>query len=264
MAQRILRPMEYGDLLDETFDLYKRHFLLFIGIAGVIFLPMSTILYSFGAIAQTILGILMLPLHYIVVAAATWAVSQSYLGKEVSILGSYQAVSRRLVLFLLTMLVATIIIGCGFMLLIIPGVIFMFWYAFISEVFVVEGKSGTAARNRSKELASGHYGRIFVLGFITSLINYFIQMLFGLPLGIILGFSQAEVVMMSGGPIGGLVGLVQGLASTLVMPIQVIAFVLLYYDVRVRKEGFDIQLLAESLGEAPAEQDVPQEEARPL
>ncbi len=28
MAQRILRPLSYGDLFDELFDLYKRRFVL--------------------------------------------------------------------------------------------------------------------------------------------------------------------------------------------------------------------------------------------
>jgi len=30
-----LRPLSLGDILDRTFSLYRRHFLLFIGIAGI-------------------------------------------------------------------------------------------------------------------------------------------------------------------------------------------------------------------------------------
>lgn len=263
MAQRILRPMGYVDLLDETFDLYRRNFLLFFGIAAVVLIPMSLVTYALGEFAAVVSVILLIPLHYVVIAAATWAVSQCYLGKKATIASSYQAIARRAISFLLTMLLASIMIGFGFLLLIIPGVIFCFWYAFISEVFIVEGKSYSGARNRSKELAAGHWGRIFVVGCITILITTIVQYVFTLPLAFVLGFGIGGDLGI-GGMTGALYGLVEGLASALSTPILVIAFVLLYYDIRVRKEGFDLQLLAENLGETPESPVALQEEVRPL
>ncbi|HEV2036423.1 MAG TPA: hypothetical protein VGU71_19920, partial [Candidatus Dormibacteraeota bacterium] len=34
-----LRPLEIGDLLDETFRIYRRHFLLFAGISVILAIP---------------------------------------------------------------------------------------------------------------------------------------------------------------------------------------------------------------------------------
>ena len=38
-----LRPLDVGDLLDETFRLYRRHFWLLIGVGAVALLPATAI-----------------------------------------------------------------------------------------------------------------------------------------------------------------------------------------------------------------------------
>ena len=38
-----LRPMGVGDLLDTAFRLYRRHFLLFVGIVSVIYVPLTLV-----------------------------------------------------------------------------------------------------------------------------------------------------------------------------------------------------------------------------
>ena len=38
-----LRPMGVGDLLDIAFRLYRRHFLLFVGIVAVIYVPLTLV-----------------------------------------------------------------------------------------------------------------------------------------------------------------------------------------------------------------------------
>src|SRR5207247_5759553 len=42
-----LRPLEIGDLLDETFRMYRRHFLLFAGVSAILAIP-SAALYGLG------------------------------------------------------------------------------------------------------------------------------------------------------------------------------------------------------------------------
>ena len=39
-------------------------------------------------------------------------------------------------------------------------------------------------------------------------------------------------------------------ANVLVMPISAAAMILLYYDLRVRREGFDLEMLAKSLSQS--------------
>ena len=43
--------------------------------------------------------------------------------------------------------------------------------------------------------------------------------------------------------------------QVLVMPISAAAFILLYYDLRIRKEGFDLEMLAKDLASRGADSD---------
>ncbi|MHB0913118.1 MAG: hypothetical protein ACYC2Y_06695 [Armatimonadota bacterium] len=250
--QRILRPMDYGGILDEMFALYKKNFLLFMGIVGLGVIPMQLI----GQMAQRHYWLfipyvlLLVPLNYLMTAAGTWAVSQKYLGREATIAGAYDAVRRRAWAFIGTMFVTSLIIGCGTLLCIVPGIIFGFWYAFVSQVFVLEGKDWGDARARSRELAEGQWGRIFVLGLLASLIVGVITYILVIPFQFLL-MGGLQPTALPGTPQLFGMGLASGIGSALAMPIQVITFVLLYYDIRIRKEGFDIEMLAESLGEVP-------------
>ena len=51
-----LRPLEIGDLLDETFRMYRRHFVLFAGISAILSIPSAALfallLGSFSSVLQ--------------------------------------------------------------------------------------------------------------------------------------------------------------------------------------------------------------------
>ena len=48
-------------------------------------------------------------------------------------------------------------------------------------------------------------------------------------------------------------GLFEIAGTILATPISAVAFILLYYDLRIRKEGFDLEMLSQTLGgSAPA------------
>lgn len=247
MAQRILRAMEYGDILDEMFDLYKNHFLLFVGIAAVVHLPISLIggLLTDSTL-RSVFGILTLPLYFVVTAASTLAVSQAYLGHTTTIAESYKTVGGKIIGLIAAMILASLVVFGGFLLLIVPGIIFMFWYTFISQVVVIEGESGWEACKRSRELAGGQWLRIFVLGLLTSLIVWIGSAILVGPITFLAAMGKSSGASPAG-PLAVILGVVQGISQSLLTPIQTIAFVLLYYDIRVRKEGFDLELLAANI-----------------
>jgi hypothetical protein len=260
MAKGILRPLDYGGIFDEMFDLYKKHFVLFVGIGAVIYVPLYAIAYAFGGnIASGIGSILALLLSSIVVAASTHAVSQCYLGKKTTIADSYKAVARRMFLFVLTWFVAGVFLILGMIPLFIVCIILSFRYTFISQVFVLEGKVGKEARVRSAWLVKGNVGRIFVLGLLAGLLTTAISSVLMAPAQALAFF----LVMQHGpqslsGPIGVLYGVILGVASALSKPLELIAFILLYYDIRIRKEGFDIEMLANNMGvSAPVAVETP-------
>lgn len=72
-------------------------------------------------------------------------------------------------LFVIGLLYFLVVAG-GFLLLIIPGIIFMVWLMFGSYAYVFEGKRGAQALLRSKQLVFGYWWRIFYYVFLWSAI----------------------------------------------------------------------------------------------
>jgi hypothetical protein len=266
MNKRILRPLEFGDIIDETFDLYKKNFFLFAGISAVIILPimlLQGLLYQApnpsnpaAAVGAGITAILVLfllvPGSYAIAGVTAWAVSQTYLGTVPTILDSYKAIRGRLLSFTWTMFATGLLTSLGTALCVAPGVYLALTYALVSPVFIIEGLGGGDARRRSGQLASGNYWRIFVVLLLAGIFNFIISALFQFG-GAILFTHTNPFVPATGASVstGAAVAasLLEGIGTCLATPIAVIAAVMLYYDIRVRKEGFDIELLAQSLGQ---------------
>ena len=122
----------------------------------------------------------------------------------------------------------------GYLLLIVPGFIWYSKYAMSVPVVVVEQVYGRDAMDRSASLAEGHRGRL-VAALIFFLVLYEAIALsagFGVaPLLIALGASQESA------------RIVQAVASFLVLmivPASMIFPVLMYFDLKVRKEAFTL------------------------
>ncbi len=260
MAQRILRPLSYADMFDELFDLYKNNFLLFTGIVAIFYLPLNILVYGFGGIivGGWILAALEILFNFIIVAATTWAVAQCYLGNKVTIREAYASIRGRIISLFALLFLSGLFILLG-MALIVPGIMLAFSYAFVTEVFIIEHKCGRDAMRRSGLLARGNWWRIIAVSVVAGILVSAVS-------GLMTGLMQYALMRVSNGPIpagplGAIYGLVAGVSNVITTPVQVMALVLLYYDIRVRKEGFDVEMLAASLNAAsPA----PLEEAKPV
>ncbi|GAI05360.1 unnamed protein product [marine sediment metagenome] len=68
-------------------------------------------------------------------------------------------------------LLTGLIVGLGFLLLIIPGIIFTIWFVFSTYTVICEDKKGFKALSRSKELVKGYWWptakRVFALVIVT-------------------------------------------------------------------------------------------------
>ena len=116
-----------------------------------------------------------------------------------------------------------------------------------TPALVLEGLGPREAIQRSWKLTAGHAGRAF--GVLVSLI--LVELLIGLALGIVIGI----LVGLAGGaqsPTGTVVGDVSTLVvAVLTAPILASGLTLLYFDLRVRKEDFDLELLAQQISLGP-------------
>lgn len=86
----------------------------------------------------------------------------------------------------------------GFLLLVIPAIIFGIWFSLSTYIFVVEGIRGKEALKKSRQLVKGNwwpiFGRfaiLFVAGIITSNLNFIgflIDMFFLYPYSLVFGY----------------------------------------------------------------------------
>ncbi len=132
-----------------------------------------------------------------------------------------------------------IIVG---LLLTIPGIVVAIWLGvrWFSGAYavVIEGKGPIAGLGRSWDLVTGSWWRVFGIGLVFAIVIIAAAMVISIPIGIVGGIAGGEE---GAGVVGAIVG---GVATVVVTPFAYIAGVLIYFDLRVRKEGFDLDALA--------------------
>jgi len=105
---------------------------------------------------------------------------------------------------------------------------------------VVEDLGATKGMGRSWRLAAGNTGKILGLSLCIWIIGLVVGSVFGAA-GLLAASQLPGLAQMF------FTQFVDLLANILVMPIGVTATILMYYDLRIRKEGFDLEMLAERL-----------------
>lgn len=256
-----LRPMEIGDVLDEIFRTYRRNFLALAGVSVGLSLPLAALAgYSFGAlfsnlitqagsgnpvdVGSSLFGLALGYLAYLVltplqIGAITYAICESALGRPVLIGAMLRAAFRRYlhVLGYVVLLVLMVISFCLFPLWtwIVVG-----WVALLPAIFI-ENLGLVQAMGRSWRLVRGMWWRTFFILFLVLIIEYVVTLALG---GFLyLGQSLLAIVL----PPYLTLSIYEGadiIVQALALPILLIAVVLLYFDLRVRKEGIDLFQLA--------------------
>jgi hypothetical protein len=274
MATVDLRPMTLGEVLDRTFTLYRENFLLFVGIVA---LPnLLTLLFNFGvllfqrnapvtgttphlpssgAIGGIVLGgvtgmLLLLLAVGIAHAATVSAVSDLYLGRDTSVSDAYGRAKGSILIVIAILLMSGLATVVGLIFLIVPGIYLACRLAVSVPVAIVEQQSPVASMERSMELTKGFAGQMFLLLLLVAVLQWVVSALIQAPA---MFFSITAVVAKHQPSLGVSVYsyLAGFVAQVLVGPIGTISASLMYYNLRVRKEGFDIQHLLGSLGNVP-------------
>jgi hypothetical protein len=97
-------------------------------------------------------------------------------------------------------------------------------------------------------LTRGSLGRVFALLAFTLIITYAVLLVFQGPflfVGVLAG-PEAPAFFWS-----NLLGTISGsIGGAFTAPLMIVAFAVLYYDLRVRKEGLDVELMLASLDQA--------------
>lgn len=244
-----LRPLSLGTLLDETFDIYRHNFLLFLGISAAPNIALLLVQLSIATLrgrdleGLAVLGglgasIAALFVGAIVTAATTFAVSDIYLDRPTTVGACFSRVRGKTRSVAYVSFATGLIVTFGILLLIAPGVYWAGRYGVAIPAAVLEDVDGGQSLKRSAELTRGYIGRMFVVYFLTTMFSaimvgalndgadHFGPALFHYT-GILTKATVREINEMLGGILFG--------------PISAIGLTLAYYDLRMRKEAFDIE-----------------------
>jgi len=285
--------MRLGEILDGSFNIYRRHFGLFMRLSLIlVWLPAAAGIYLnlrfssnpfellnlfeeniAGSIGIAILLVVVWTVCGLLLKAGTIRViSDSYLGREPELGSSLRFGVNKIIPLLLVALSKTLLIillyGAAVLAVMLlyfmgrilgPGVgglmaflgivgaaWFVIWvacaYGMTTPIVVLEDlPSSFDAFGRSWDLTRGARGKIAGTMIVTSLISQFLP-------AMVIAAMTAAVGAAGNQSLQPLFVVISSLLSIVLAPILPCALTLLYYDLRVRREAFDIQVLSEQLG----------------
>jgi len=247
MADYQLRPLSIGEILDGALVLLRRHFALVLGIAVVcegIPTAMDVYIDLTGGGSQnpglSLLDRLLTLVGSVLVTGATVrVVSEAYLGRTPLFGDAMGFAGSRFGTILGANIMSGFLTVLATLALVIPGMVVACGYSVAAEAAALESGTASEALRRSWDLTKGFKLKALALGVVS--------------IGLIL------VVYLGAGVLGGIMGEVVGgldvvlavlaaCVSLLIYPVISCVFTLFYYDLRVRKEGFDLEMLSRQLG----------------
>lgn len=214
-----LQPMGVGDILDTTFSLYRKHFLLFLGIISIYFFA-SLIEYSLKGLesnssGQTLITrLFILPFAILTIGSIVIAAARIYLGGNITsrtvlrqslhrffpMLGGHLLWVSVWLITLILMLISissvarsqSFAVVIMIMLIGLPiSTYFAVRWGFYIETILLENLSVTNALRRSSELVRGAWWRVFGILILILLSSYAVQFIFEISIGTIFIFAKS-------------------------------------------------------------------------
>jgi len=261
----VLRPLSTSELLDRTFHLYRNNFLVFVGIMAIpqlvvlaLQLGTATLIWEhsvagigaavlLASITAVLAGYLAAEISH---AATIMAVSNLHLDRPASIGSAFSSARSSMFRVIVMSIVILIAVSFALIFLIVPGIYLALAWSLAIPVTVLEG-GWFSSLSRSKALTKGSRWRIFLI--------YLLIILLSLVVSAVLQFALLLSIQLFGvhdrTTILAITRAMQSvgsfLSTSLVGPLATIALTLIYYDLRVRKEGFDLQLMMATLQPNP-------------
>jgi Membrane domain of glycerophosphoryl diester phosphodiesterase len=259
-----LRPLSVGEMLDAGFRLFRHRFGTLVACVVVPVVPLTILgtivtastdpnAYDVNAPATetgtAFVGFLIsLVLQSagaaLAVAACFKAISAAYLGERANWADSLAYSVRRFIPLIAVYILVVLITIPGFILLIIPGIWLSVKLCMAFPAVVFERANPFRAIGRSWKLTRQNWWRIFG----TLVVVFLIALVVNFALTAVLGIVAAGSDTISEVAFALLATIVSLLTYMLTYPLWAAVMTVIYYDLRVRNEGFDLQLLAQGVG----------------
>ncbi|HEX2039888.1 MAG TPA: hypothetical protein VHF47_09195 [Acidimicrobiales bacterium] len=277
MDAATLRPLGIGETLDVAIKVYRARFGTLVKTVGVVVAPvfvlgalvqLSLLPDSEDDVVQTdpvtgeittvdasevwtiVAGFILLAfLTYLAAQLATAAafkiIGASYLGEEVEWRDSLRFAFGRLRSLVWLSILTGLGLLLGFLACILPGIYLYGAWSVAVPALVLEDARGRAALGRSRRLVQGRWWPVFGVVVLSWLLTTIVSGALGGLLGGIVAFGDNDTVAAFADAVA------QAAASMLTTPFAAAVATVLYFDLRVRKEGFDLELLARNVGVEP-------------
>ena len=273
------QPMGFTDIIDTMFSYYREHFRLLVGISAIY--AFWQMFYRFVFLSSTHwlidwFGLVVDALFYAWLVCASM---QIYLGRHTTPGAAFRQVERRFWSYLgssliwLLVVMAAIVIGSLFgalanssspydailgLIIGLPcGIYFGTRWGFHAQAVLVEEVSATNALRRSRELVTGTWWRIFGILSAIVLLVLVIELILVTSLMFIfvlsgvageVDFSEIirqilQIVGSNSDEGNNLSFVIIAVIDIFTTPILPIGVTLLYFDQRIRKEAFDIEMM---------------------
>jgi hypothetical protein len=281
-----IRPMNFGEILDGSLVMYRRHFWLFLKLAVIVLAVPVLLFVYFGARWQSAfltptpnpsgllllfpIGILYYLASLVLTAGTVRIISDAYLGRVpqlqdalslgLSKLGALVAVGlgKFAIVFLCVIAAGIVVAALGLMakgigavgvVFVIAALVVAVWlvayvlcgYGVTTPIVVLEelGSSFDSFR-RSWELTRGFRAKVAGLSVVAGLLfnalpSWVLQVPVALTRATMPGVSIAFAALAT-------------IVPVILAPAIAAVITLMYYDLRVRREAFDLQVLGQRLG----------------
>lgn len=217
------RPVRAGEVIGEAWALYKAHWRHLLPLAAAFYLIIATLTLlltlAFGVFGAVLAAVGSLVGYFWLGGALTEAVADIRDGRaDLSLRDTFARVWPRVWTLLGAGLLAAFGIAIGLVLLIVPGLILLTWWALISPAVVLEKKGVIEAFGRSRELVRGYGWSVFAVVILTILIGIVI----GIALSVALLWLPDAVQSFLGGLLNGI----------LTAPFVALAWTLTYFRLK--------------------------------
>jgi len=258
-------PGSIGHTLDAGFKLYfvafKKVLVLTILAAVSVSLPMHAMLLVLpafaaeggapgnGLVAALVVGFIACMIVYMAIYLATLhRIGGLASGRSVTFGNSLGIGFRKIFPMVLAALLYSLAMMGGFMLLIIPGLILSVSLAFFGLCIVLDNDGILESLRHSHRLVWGNWWRTAIIGTVVLIVYYVIYLAVAVP------FAVADQMIFASEP-GALPSLGQAVlsmigdvaATVITFPLMVSVMIAVYHDLKLRKEGQDLEARVEAL-----------------
>ncbi len=265
MPAPALRPRSASEIIDIAFQILRHNYGALVTLSLASMLPIAALTVispaatggmrvALGSASQppaldatyVVLSILTAVFYMAAQNAVTVGASQAYLGQPVQAGVALRRGARRLLPLILVSIVVIIPVMLGFIFFILPGIYLTLRFIPLPMVTVLEDGDPGETFRRTWALSRDNAGHIFVVALVMFAIYMAVAILAMLML-----FGSASLFSAGSAPVAASILYYAVLA--LFYPFFQMILVALYYDLRIRHEGLDVEMMAQGLGDVAPE-----------